>query len=122
MGNPHHPEEARAAAVADMVIGKPLSRISRETGIPYRTLRDWREKANIEAVVWDYREQLGEYIEIALTTLIKQAEHFGDKEWLMKQDAHDLGVQHGILGDKLIQILKAVQDANGGPLALPDGA
>ena len=49
------------------------------------------------------------YLEKALETITAQLDGFSDRAWLREQTASEAGVLHGILFDKVIRILEAVE-------------
>ena len=50
-----------------------------------------------------------EYLKGSLHTLQEQARFFADAEWLRKQDAADVAVLHGVLTDKVVRLLEALE-------------
>ena len=50
-----------------------------------------------------------DYFHAALRAMRVQAEVFGDPEYCRAQSANDLGIAHGILGDKLAGIAATAQ-------------
>lgn len=47
----------------------------------------------------------------SLVTLTIQMEQFGDKDWLAQQSAGELAVLYGVLNDKTVRLLAAMQRA-----------
>ena len=101
--------EQKAAVLSALLEGQALSKVAKDYKIPYSTVRHWREdqaagKFADKAAVGDL---LLEYLATNLETLRKQADFFGDRDWLRKQDASELAVLHGVMSDKAIRILEA---------------
>lgn len=106
-------EETKAAVMAALLEGQSLSFVSQEYSIPKSTLQTWRKAAKgegYEALVpkKEIGELLLEYLETNLATLKAQAEFFKDETWLRKQDAAELATLHGVMTDKSVRLLEAM--------------
>jgi transposase-like protein len=116
-GRPHAPE-IKARAVALLATGKPASQVASEMGIPVATIRTWRQQLRRDNIIGDPRKKddLGElvfgYLHEAITTLSAQARFARDEDWLRQQNASDLAILHGVLHDKTVRLLAALQPAN----------
>jgi transposase-like protein len=112
-GQPYEPAR-KAQAIAALTAGEPVHEVARSTGIPLGTLRKWRQEHGGSLIEsHEKKAELGElvadYLEEVLTTLASQARHARESEWLNKQNAADLAIYHGVLTDKAIRILAALQ-------------
>lgn len=109
------PEE-KAAALARILTGVTITQVAEEMGTNRITIRSWRDQAGLskhempEAKKEELGELVTEYLREALRTLRTQAGAFANREWLEGQNAHDVGILHGILADKTTRILAAIRD------------
>ncbi len=107
--------------MAALLAGQGTAQIAAEYHVPEGTVRGWRSAVKnggaltTASVVTGKREQIGdlliEYLHANLTTLREQQRVFADPVWLMKQEAGELAVLHGVMTDKAIRLLEAL----GGP-------
>ena len=115
-------EEIKAECMAALLKGQGLGTVSKQYDIPKSTIYKWKIKAQqVEPIEKEpgkieRRESriailIGEYLEASLTTLKAQAEAFGDTDWLREQSASEVGVLHGIMLDKAVRILDAIERA-----------
>lgn len=125
-----HDRELRASVLASLLSGSSVADIARKTKIPDTTIARWRDQAGIgpkapkdphwigDETKQDLGERVGSYLDDILVSLRAQAIHTRDKDWLDRQNAHDLAILHGVFADKAIRLLGAlrVDDA----LKLPD--
>lgn len=106
----NYSEEKKAAALAALLQGQSLSAVAREYKIPKGTLAGWK-KANIPndpTQKKDVGELLLGYLETNLEALKAQAEFFKTEDWLKKQNAADVAVLHGVMTDKAVRLLEAM--------------
>jgi len=105
-----HDPEVRAAAMAALLSGQGVNAVAEEYRLPVSTVSDWKRLARSEAGRSDdIGELLLDYLRENLTTLRAQTIAFRDPEWLREQAASEAGVLHGILTDKAIRLLEALQ-------------
>jgi transposase-like protein len=110
-----YPPETKAQAVAALMAGEPPKVVSEQFDIPYATVRAWRDdvKRSNSIAPHEKRAELGElvagYLEELLTTVAAQARFARDESWLRQQNASDLAIFHGVLVDKGVRILAALQ-------------
>ena len=111
-------EEVRARCVAAMLEGQGFPIVSKEYHVPQSTLQYWKKKARgqLPVNVAEQRESrianlIGEYLEASLETLKAQTIAFRDPSWLREQSAAEVGVLHGVLLDKSVRILDAIERA-----------
>ena len=111
-------EDVRAQCVAAMLEGQGFPIVSKEFHVPQSTLQYWKKKAagQLPTSVREHRESrianlIGEYLEASLETLKAQTIAFRDPDWLREQSAAEVGVLHGVLLDKSVRILDAIERA-----------
>ena len=106
-------DETKAAVMAALLEGQSQSFVSKEYNVPRSTIRSWKEAHDNRggesfAIKKEIGELLLEYLETNLTTLKAQAEFFKDETWLRKQDAAELATLHGVMTDKSVRLLEAM--------------
>lgn len=111
-------EDTKAQVMAALLAGQSVSAVARQYSIPRTTILRWRDMSEPVASVTDSKKgELGElifdYLRKVLNTLAIQAEQFGDTQWLKKQPASEVAVLHGVLTDKAIRILEALETDEG---------
>lgn len=115
MERKQYSDQTKAAVMAALLAGQSVSQVASEYKIPESTLRSWKLRHDdVASIGRKKREEIGEllldYLRATLQTLRIQAEHFGDKAWLAKQEAQQLAVLHGVATDKAIRLLEALAD------------
>lgn len=106
--------------MAALLAGQAVATVAREYDISRETVRRWQQY-----VTKHYRSKseinadrlaglIGEYLYESLTTLSAQVRVLRDGDWLRQQDAPGIGVLHGVLFDKAIRVLEAVERAGAG--------
>ena len=121
-GKAHSPE-TKAAVLAALLAGQSVSAVARDYHLNHATVIAWRDAAGLGStlVQQEKRAEIGDlvsdYLRAVLGTLEVQARIFSDESWLKRQDAADAAVLHGVLTDKAIRLLEALDagDANSGP-------
>lgn len=104
-----HEPEVRAAVQAALLAGQGTAEVAREYQLPESTVSRWRKEARRAAgKTDDIGVLLLGYLRENLVTLRAQVEAFRDPEWLREQDASEAGVLHGILTDKAVRLLEAL--------------
>ena len=120
--------ETKAAVLAALLEGQAASKVAKDYSLPEGTVRSWRSRMRNDAtplrtVATEKRDEIGplllEYLHENLTTLRAQAVFFRDTKWLEKQDAADLAVLHGVVTDKTVRLLEALNNATVDPPAPP---
>lgn len=112
-------EQTKAAVMAALLAGQSISAVAKEYSIPKGTVSGWKNQAvnGVAGLSTQKKEETGvlllDYLQAMLKTLRIQAEHFGDKNWLLQQNAADLAVLHGVSVDKSIRLLEALSSAEG---------
>lgn len=114
-----HDDATKAAVLAELQLATPIKTLARKYGITANTIRRWRSDAGLTepGVTPEKKEELGaavlDYIYATLKTLKIQAEFFGDPAWLREQGAASIYLLHGVLADKAIRLLAAIQEGDG---------
>lgn len=113
MARQSYSDETKAAAVAALLAGQSISSVAKEYKIPKGTVAAWKARENPSDLHTEKRERIGslliEYLETNLKALKKQAEVFSDEAWLKKQSASDAAVLHGVMTDKAVRLLEALE-------------
>ena len=106
-----HSAETKAAAMAALLAGQGVSEVARQYDhLPSSTVSRWRADARREAGLSDnVGELLLGYLTANLETLQSQAVFFRDSEWLRDQPAGELAVLHGVMTDKAVRLLEALE-------------
>jgi len=113
-----HDPEVRAAAMAALLAGQGVAQVADEYHLPTSTVSRWRVEARTEAGrSEDVGALLLDYLQENLTTLRAQAVAFRDARWLAEQDAADAAVLHGVMTDKAIRLLEALEGSGVSPSA-----
>ena len=120
-----HPAELRAEVVAAVRLGGTVADVAREFGLSKQTVSRWaiedggtRGTQKTEFTV----ELITEYLNAGLRAMIAQAEVFGDPIYCRSQNASDLAIAHGVLGDKLAGVAATAQALGiiGEPISIND--
>ena len=105
-------EETKAAVLAALLAGQSINSVAREYKIPKGTVSAWKNRGVAKKATQKKIDSIGEllvsYLQTTLRTLQKQAEIFGDETWLKKQTASDAAVLHGVMTDKSVRLLEAM--------------
>src|SRR5690606_22248922 len=104
----------KAAVMAALLVGQGVAEVAKEYRLPQSTVSRWKAEARSEAgLSEDIGELLLTYLRQSLSTLRAQAEFFGNTDWLRRQKAADVAVLHGVMTDKAVRLLEAME---GGPV------
>lgn len=115
-----HDSETKAAALAALLAGQSVSQVAREYHLNRATVIAWRDAAGLGSTPVqpekraEIGEQVADYLRAVLGTLAIQARVFADEGWLKRQDAADAAVLHGVLTDKAIRLLEALDPGDDG--------
>ena len=111
MSNQYSPDQ-KAAVLAALLAGQSVNSVAREYKLPKSTVSRWKN----EPVVPDggtQKKEVGElvldYLRSNLEALRAQTVMFSDMAWLAKQNAADIAVLHGVMTDKAIRLLEAME-------------
>src|SRR5690606_28397597 len=100
--------------MAALLAGQSVSEVARTYRVSRSTIATWRAAAGIGSTPIDQEKRadlgdlIADYLREILITLRLQAQQFRDTEWLKKQPASEAAVLHGVLTDKAIRILEAL--------------
>lgn len=104
--------------MAALVAGADPPDVAREHAVPLTTVRTWARDLRRENLIngSEKRAELGalvaDYLAESLVTLTAHARFARDEDWLRKQNASDVAVLHGVLNDKIVRLLAAMQPAD----------
>ena len=106
-------DETKAQVMAALLAGQSISEVAARYQIPSGTVKSWRRNSReFRPVDTQKGAEIGdlllEYLRENLITLRVQVEHFRDPKWLSRQDASELAVLHGVVTDKAIRLLEAI--------------
>jgi transposase-like protein len=108
----HHAPEVRAAVAAALLAGQGVGEVAAQYRLPTSTVSRWKREARRAAgQSEDVGELLLAYLRENLSTLTAQAVVFRDPEWLRTQPAGELAVLHGVMTDKAVRLLEALEEA-----------
>lgn len=116
-----HDDAKRAAVIGALLAGQSIHEVARAYNVSRRTVLDWKRTAGIITRVPPQKaDELGELISGVLRANLRAvqilAERIGtDPDWWRKQQASDLAVLSGVLTDKSIRILEALEAAEPTP-------
>lgn len=111
-----YPDEVKAQVLAALLAGQSANEVAKQYQIPVGTVMSWRSRqgnTHLATIATEKQDQIGEllfdYLIENIRTLRVQVEHFRSPEWLAKQPASEAAVLHGVLTDKSIRLLEALQ-------------
>ncbi len=115
------PDEIKAAALADLLLMQPAA-VAAKYGVKPGTIRGWKAQErtalqvvepNDTAVIALKRHRITalmlEYLEANLNAQIAQAYVATDPTYINRQPAESLAILHGVLSDKSIRLIEALQ-------------
>lgn len=109
-GPKHHEVEVKAQVMAALLSGQGVAETARQYRIPVSTVSDWKRRAWQEAGrETDIGVLLLDYLRENLTTLQVQAIAFRDRGWLKELGGSDAAVLHGVMVDKTVRLLEAME-------------
>ncbi len=111
---PSYPPEAKARAIAALLVGGRPRVVAREHGIPESTVTTWRHRLKTGKLRHekkgggrsDFGQLLSECLEASLRSLIAQSRFAADPEWIRRQPAGELAVFFGALFDRTMRMLE----------------
>jgi len=115
-----YPEEIKAMAIVEMLKGNSASYVSEKFNIPEGTLFYWRSEyglANVKesSIASQKKAEIGNLLmgllEQELITLQAIAKAASNPDWLDRQSADDLAVFFGVMHDKNIKKIEALNGA-----------
>ena len=115
MARPHD-LRTKAAALAGLATGESIHSVARRLGVSRSTVQRWRDAAHVPTpglVGPQKKQELGEqvysFLEESIETLTAQVRVARDEAWLKRQSAADLALLFGVLNDKTVRLLAALQ-------------
>jgi hypothetical protein len=121
MGQPYD-DQKRAAVLAALLAGQSVSSVARDYNVSRASVMDWRDKSGIRPapVAQQNRDKLAELVAGVLTANLHAVQVLADRvasdqDWFARQDASEIAVLSGVLTDKAIRILEAIESAAAGP-------
>ena len=109
--------DQKAAVLAALLAGQSLGQVAKEYNIPKSTISGWKNSPVRETRT--QKNEIGglilDYLQANLTALKVQTIMFSNQEWLAKQNAADVAVLHGVMTDKAIRLIEAMNKANDEP-------
>lgn len=110
-------DDTKAAALVDLMAGSSVSAVAKKYGASRQTVRVWRDTTNVQPVVSqekrvDLGERLFRYLDSGLAALEAQARVAADPAYIRAQPAGELAILHGVLADKLVRVLAALEPAD----------
>ncbi len=113
MARKNYDPEVKAAVVAALLEGQSVSSVAKKYNIPKGTVSGWKNaRGSLKVATQKNADEIGGlllgYLEENLKTLRAQAELFRTPKWLMKQNAADAAVLHGVLTDKSMRLLEVM--------------
>lgn len=112
---PHDPE-TKAAVMAALLDGQGVTETAEQYDVPRSTVSYWKSQISggeLAALDQKKANELGDmilaYVIRNIATVTSQLETAGDQGWLGKQSASEFAVLHGVLVDKAVRILGALE-------------
>lgn len=117
-----YPPETKAQVIAEWQTGESIKALSRKRNLPERTIGFWvkgRTRApaapktqdpfrDLDAAIW-------QVVSANLRALQAVAEQAQDADWRKGQSAHDLAIFYGVLSDKVVRVLAALERPESSP-------
>ena len=111
MSNQYSPDQ-KAAVLAALLAGQSINSVAREYNIPKGTISYWKN-SDVGRENQTQKREVGDlvldYLRANLSALRAQTIMFSDMGWLAKQNAADIAVLHGVMTDKAIRLLEAME-------------
>lgn len=115
------PDEVKAAAMADLLLMSPAA-VAAKYGLKPATVRAWKSMESAAQALAALPEPgvitlkkhrvtalMLEYLEASLNALTAQAYVASDPEYINKQPASELAILHGVIADKSVRLVEALQ-------------
>lgn len=108
------PDEVKAAVMAALLSGQGVSAVARAYGIPKQTVSEWRRSiADKTGQSGQEKPTLGAMVEALLREALDAAREgmaqVHDAEWRKRATAAELGTFVGIVCDKAVRLLEALE-------------
>ncbi len=109
-------DNEKAQVMAALLAGQSVNAVAKEYSVPESTIRRWKNGDN-SPLDGPQKKDIGEllltYLQANLEALAAQTKIFSNMNWLAEQNAADLAVLHGVMIDKDIRILEALNKGSG---------
>lgn len=110
-----HSDETQSQVMAALLAGQGVMEVSRQYDLPESTIREWVDSEQIAQVRAKKGEQiealLFDYLTTNLQALKSQAQIASEREYIIEQPAGELAVLHGVMADKSVRLLEAIERA-----------
>lgn len=117
-----HDPDTKAQVIAALLTGQGVNEVAEQYRIPKSTVSGWKRQiseSELNKIELKKAHEIGEmilgYVAQNLSTVTSQLETAGDREWLRKQSASEFAVLHGVLIDKAVRILGAIDTEGEAP-------
>jgi len=114
-----HSDETRAAALAALLEGQGVSEVAKKYKLPHSTVSRLKKQLpqnELDEVGRKKRENISDlistHLEESLKATARIARQTNDDEWLSKQPASELATFFGVITDKTVRILEAIENAS----------
>jgi transposase len=112
-----HSDETKAAVLAALLAGQGVNAIAKEYDLAKSVVSRWKNELapeQVEQIGTQKRANLTSLVENHLATSLEAATTIADTvskdtAWLKGQTASDVAVLYGVLTDKAIRILEAIE-------------
>lgn len=111
--------------MAALLAGQSVTEVAKEhPDVPIGTIKSWAHRMRVDRepllVTEDRSSRIGDLVFDNLEAMLRAQnailEHVStDKEWLKQQDASDVAVLFGVIGDKAFRILQALPEGEPRP-------
>jgi transposase-like protein len=115
-------DQKRAAVLAALLAGQSVSQVARDYNVSRGVIINWRDKSGIRPapVTQEKADEIGELVANVLHANLYAVQVLAERvaaeeEWFRKQSASDLAVLSGVLTDKSVRILEALESASSSP-------
>ena len=114
-----HSDETKAAVMAALLTGQTVAQVATAYHLDKSVVSRWRSKISeyrLQGIATKksetgetIEELLVDYVQQNLRTLKAQSIEAGRPEYVQEQSASELAVLHGVLADKTVRILAALE-------------
>jgi len=115
-------DQKRAAVLAALLEGQSVSQVARDYNVSRAAVINWRDKSGIRPapVTQEKQDEIGELVAGVLHANLHAVQVLAERiateqEWFRKQPASDIAVLSGVLTDKAVRILEALESAGAEP-------
>jgi hypothetical protein len=121
-----HSDEVQAEVMSALLAGQGVTEVSEQYNLPDSTVSDLKRR--VEEEFGDLRNKnrgekienlLFDYLTSNLNALQAQARIASEDEYLRQQSADKLAVLHGVMADKSVRLLEAIERARAAAPSIP---